>query len=160
MVELFAPAFARAAGDAAIFEMKARLLADKTDADRKKLFKMKLRVLLKELGKMFGLDGVEQEKLDRACRLRNKVLHSDFCDARSIVVECKAALTAANVQKIDLESGSSVPVRDTSSTPDGGVFGWLMELGTSGAFDEAARIFREATGIIDRLIDEVDGVDS
>ncbi len=38
-----------------------------------------------------------------------------------------------------------------TSTKDGGMFGWLLELGKTGDFLQAISVFRRANAILDRL---------
>ena len=159
-----------AAAEGAVLELRLRLLADKIPALQQyahahledvetEISKHFIGVLLKKDIETFAL----------CRRLRNKVLHCDFRAARDKLEKLTATVRRGDVKKIDisgLASGAVVQklraandgvagtfeyVADTSSTAPGSVFGWLLELGQAGDFNEATRVFKEAVRIIDRL---------
>ena len=64
----------------------------------------------------------------------------------------KTVVSAEQI-RASLQSGSDSlrAVADTSSTREGTVFGWLLELGTSGDFDLAAKTFHEVSEVLEKL---------
>lgn len=51
-----------------------------------------------------------------------------------------------------INSGDGVTkVASTQSTAEGGVYGWLLELGRAGDFQEATKVFKKAADIVEKL---------
>jgi hypothetical protein len=123
-----------------------------------------------KLATHFGaaLSAAEKEPLSLCRQLRNKVLHSDFRAARHKLQELGVPTAPGGVVKIDLpvvtieEATRKIAaaragtegtiVADTSSTDEGGVYGWFWEAGCAGDFQKASDAFRRAGAIVDRLV--------
>lgn len=151
--DIFVSQYATAAASAAVFELKARLLADKTDG-LEKVAHDRLEALVDAIVVEYALELAQGEAdlLHRARRLRNKLLHSDLHDAQDILRELTPGFPDGDVHRVDLETGEVAPVAASKSTREGRVFGWLLEMGSNGAFLAAQRIFNEAIAIIERLV--------
>lgn len=168
-LRMFLEPYKAAAAEGAALELKWRLLAGKVPALRQCADEQNLKDLEEDLAKHFaGFLSDEEKETLRLCRqLRNKVLHADFCAARSKLNESGVETPPGGVKKIDLFTATSAelpkkildakagtegtPVADTSFTNAGGVFGWFLEAGTSGDFEKASKAFKGAAAIIDRL---------
>lgn len=161
--------FKDAAGEAAVLELKTRILADKVPALEKHAHERLEHVedaILRHFAAKLTPD--ESTMLSSCRRLRNKLFHCDFRPARDKLHALGVPPQTANVQKIDLRGldtqgmldkiaaaaaktpGSFQYVAQTS-TKDGGIFGWLLELGGAGDFLYAISAFRRANSILDRL---------
>jgi len=122
----------------------------------------------------FANELTEQDRQTiRLCRqLRNKVLHCDFRAARGKLAELGVSSSGqGSVQRVNVSgmtghqiaetisavvSGTtdiSKSVADTSSTREGSIYGWLLELGNAGDFTNATGAFKAAAVIVDRLIE-------
>lgn len=145
--------YASAAALAVTFELKCRLVADKTPG-LEKAAHGNLAALVDALLAEFDADLVEEDArvLKLARRLRNKIIHSDFHDARQILGELSGTEPpGGGVYHVDLETGDVGAVSDSNSTAEGRVFGWLLELCSAGAFLTCERIFNRAIEIVNEL---------
>jgi hypothetical protein len=145
--------YARAAALAATLELKCRLVADKTPELEKEAHGS-LAALVDALVAEFEADLAEEDArvLKLAQRLRNKVIHSDFHDARQILGELSGSdLPSGGVHHVDLKTGDVGTVSDSKSTANGRVFGWLLELSSAGAFLTCERVFSRAIEIVNEL---------
>lgn len=166
---MFLDAFKNAAAEGAVVELKMRLLAGKIPALRKHAHSAVLANIEDGLITYFGEAlSDEDKKTLRLCRqLRNKVLHSDFREARGKLGELGTASSSGNVVKIDLpvvtvaevakkiegvRAGTEgIRVAETQSTDAGSVYGWFLEAGMSGDFANACLAFKGAQAIVDRI---------
>jgi hypothetical protein len=166
IMAMFLEPFKAAAADGAVVELKLRLLAGKVPALQKYAHKRHLENIEDDLATHFSLSAEDRETLSLCRQLRNKILHSDFRAARGKLNEMGVATTAGAVTKVDIpvvsvaevsakirgvQAGTEgVAVADTSSA-DGGVYGWFIEVATAGDFQKASAAFKGAAAIVDRL---------
>jgi hypothetical protein len=161
--------YQRAAAAGSLLELKLRMLCEAVPALQGFAHVHKLEDVEEQVVSHFaGHLSVSEKALLASCRqLRNKILHCDFRAARERLTEAGAAPGSGQVRFIKLDPTSvtaneirtaiqNVPssfrsVADTSSTEEGTVFGWLLELGASGDFELAAKTFQGAVALLDRL---------
>lgn len=171
---IFQDAYKEAAGEGAIIELKMRLLANKVTELRDFACVKNLEDVESQIVVHFANELTEQDcQTLRLCRqLRNKVLHCDFHAARGKLAELGVSSSGqGGVQRVDVSglSGRQIAetisavvsgttsiaksMADTSSTREGSVYGWLLELGNAGDFTNATEAFKAAAVIVDRLIE-------
>lgn len=155
--------FQIAAGKGALFELKLRLLADKTP-DLKEYSHKRLFDLEEELYRFFenNLSQDDMKVLLHTRPLRNKILHGNFEAAKNKVeTAVQKELPRNKVHVLKLSTDELKSVSDTR-IKDSGIFGWLLESGTNGLFIEAISIFNSANEIISRLTleESLKGLDS
>jgi hypothetical protein len=152
-VDLFGFAVARAG----CFELKARLLADKTSTLQKTCLSADLLPLCRAIANEYSaaLSAEERHLLEALPGLRNKLLHVELSRAQGRVKPFIESLKDAGVTKVDLRTGDTVSVA-SSSTMQGRLFGWLLEAATSGAFTVAADLFLDGVVLVERLAIESD----
>jgi len=165
----FLDQFKLAAAEGAVLELKLRMLCEAVPglggiAHAQKLEGAEGAVVARfkeDLG-----DG-DVALLQRCRQLRNKMLHGNFRTAREKLREAGAAPGSGGVRMLTVDESRDVAeqlnaalgagaegtraVADTGSTSEGKIFGWLLELGVAGDFVLAAKTFREAVEVIDRL---------
>jgi hypothetical protein len=169
MIEGFISRYQRAAAAGSVLELKLRMLCEAVPGLHVFAHVHKLEDVEEQVVSHFGEHlSVSEKALLASCRqLRNKILHCDFRAARERLRNAGAAPGSGNVRFIKLDptsvtadqiraalqdvSGSFRSVADTSSTEEGTVFGWLLELGASGDFELAAKTFQEAVDLLNRL---------
>lgn len=176
---MFLEAFKGAAAEGAAVELKLRLLAGKIPALEDYAHQKMLQDIENEIAHHFGMSLSDDEKETlRLCRqLRNKILHSDFRAARVKLHELGMETLPGGVKKIGIPDPSLAAisqkvgdamiekgrtfryVADTSSTDEGGVYGWFLEAGQAGDFQKATDAFRKAATIVDRLA-QIEGATS
>lgn len=176
----FLEAYKEAAGEGAIIELKMRLLANKISELQDFACAYKLEDVEAQIVCYFANEISEQDcQALRLCRqLRNKVLHCDFHAARGKLAELGVPTGYGGVQKVDIQGLSSRQIEQkigevssgkvniaqtiagSSSTKEGTVYGWLLELGMAGDFTQASNAFKAAAVIVDRLIESSVGRDS
>lgn len=169
--EIFIQQFKAAAAEGAVVELKLRLLADKIPELRPFAHREKLDDVEAKIAEHFKDALTESEAASLAlCRqLRNKLLHGNFSVAREKLeqlgseprqghvkkVDISKLTAAAKVEKIGLAStgvpGTFEYVAETSSHSAGGIYGWLLEMGSAGDFEDAVDAFKKAIAVIDRL---------
>jgi len=98
----------------------------------------------------------EQDKeLLKDCRqLRNKVLHCDFRAVKQKLGDMGITIATGGVTKVNLNTGETALVSDTSSEA-GGVFGWLLEAQSSGLLKHALDVFGQSITLVRRLAHDV-----
>ena len=169
--EIFFDQYKAAAAEGAAVELKLRLLADKIPALQQYAHAQNLEDIETALASHFGDFVSDEEKKTLAlCRqLRNKIFHCNFSVARSKLAELGVDQQSGGVRKVCI-TGLSQPqmiekitnavagidgtfdfVADSPTTNPGTVFGWLLEMGTSGDFIQAADAFGRAVAIVDNL---------
>lgn len=157
--------FAGAAGRAAVFELKTRMFADAVAL--KGAVSASLDPLTKDVLAWIVANTTTSaedcEKVTRAARLRNKLFHLELSRATGQLVSLDVQLNSEGVKMFSWDGAATVekvlgaiaaggaPVARTA-TRDGLVFGWLLEASASGAFGAAARIFDEASQILERAL--------
>lgn len=153
----FVNAFAFAVARAGCFELKARLLADKTASLRKRCISEKLDTLVARMADEYAhiLAPDEFDLLRALPGIRNKLLHLELSRATGRIKPLTDSLREAGVTMLDLETGDVVSVAN-SATEDGRIFGWVLEGAASGAFEIAADKFLEGVVLLERLMDECD----
>ncbi len=173
VISPFLEAYKVAAGEGAAIELKMRLLADKIPALRSYAYAEKLENVESQIVCHFANELTDEEcKTFRLCRqLRNKVLHCDFRATRDKLAELGVPSEQGGVRRVDVSglSGREIaerigavvsgakdiakPIADASSTREGGIYGWLLELGCAGDFTKAIEAFKAVAVIVDRLIE-------
>lgn len=158
--------FAGAAGRAAMFELKARMLADAVPELRGSLT-LSLEPLVKEIlawmaANAKGTDE-DRETLRRCARLRNKLFHAELSRATGQLVALDVELGREGVRMFAFEGPATAekvsaavaaggePVAKTATGPTL-VFAWLLESSKTGAFGAAARAFDDAAEILERAL--------
>jgi hypothetical protein len=164
--DIFLAEYKGAAGEGAIIELKMRMLADKVPKLEQYAHAKHLEDVEEQIVTLFAADVTDAERDSlRLCRqLRNKLLHCDFRSARTKLHELGAPPQRGEVRKISFgnATGKELVQRllagasdDTSafeyvadlSTADGGVVGWLFELGAAGDYRQAIGVFRRTAAI-------------
>lgn len=170
--EIFFVQYKAAAVEGAAVELKLRLLADKIPALQQYAHAPKLEDIETALAEYFGdLISDEEKKTLVLCRqLRNKIIHCNFSVARDKLNELGVETQSSGVRRVGL-AGLSRPqmiekianaasgndgtfdfVANSPATNPGSVFGWLMEMGTSGDFTQAVDAFGRAVTIVNKLL--------
>ncbi len=170
--DIFFDQYKAAAAEGAVVELKMRLLADKIPALQQYAHAQRLEDIEKELASHFGDHVSDEERKTLAlCRkLRNKILHCDFSEARKKLNELGVETQSSGVKRVSL-AGLSQPqmiekitnaaagndgtfnfVANSSTSNAGSVFGWLLEMGTSGDFTQAIDVFGRAVAIVNKLL--------
>jgi hypothetical protein len=152
--DVFVAQFREAAGAAAEFEFRLRMIADKHPETSTYSLAHNLDDVERAVVGYFNAVGwllPEEERTLRACRLvRNKLLHVELHAARARLVDAGAPQKDGGVIMGCFETGETVTVGDTT-TSDGRVFEWLLECGQGGDFEEAELLFNRGIAIIRRL---------
>jgi hypothetical protein len=150
--------FARACAFGGVFELRIRMLAERTPALKRDALKADLTPLCRSI---VGHYAAKLASEDRALLvalpgIRNKLLHVEFSRAVGRIKPFSEELRDAEVLKADLVTGDVVSVPQ-SSTEDGTLFGWLLESARSGAFDSGAELFRRGITLAEMLLSFHDG---
>lgn len=163
------PQYKLAAAEGAVLELKLRMLCEavlplQSFAHANRLEDAENAVIAHFAAE---LQEGEAERLATCRQMRNKILHCDFRSARQKLANVGGEIGEGSVRFLRIQEGTppaaqlASAMRDprhsfqevsaTSSTREGTVFGWLLELGAAGDFVEAAKAFRESVLIIERL---------
>jgi len=155
--DYFVEQFGYAIGRAGCFELKIRLLADKTPSLQPSSLSAERTPLCKNVVTEYTatLSDEDTRLLTVLPGIRNKLLHIEFSRAQGRIKPFADTLNDAGVVKVDLQTGEMLRVA-TSSTQQGGLFGWLLEAGSSGALTAAADLFFDGIVLAERLIGECD----
>lgn len=161
--------YKEAAAEGAVLELKLRMLCEAVPPLRALAHAGRLEDAENAVVAHFAaqLREGDAERLATCRRLRNKILHCDFRFARQKLADAGGEVGEGAIRLLRIpEDGMAFEqlvsalrdptnsfqvVSSTSSTRDGTVFGWLLELGAAGDFLQAAKGFREAALILDRL---------
>jgi hypothetical protein len=169
----FLDAYKEAAGEGSVIELKMRLLANKIPELQSFACAKNLKDVEAKIVCYFANELSEQDcQALRLCRqLRNKVLHCDFHAARGRLKELGVQTGDGGVQRVGIQGlsthqiaekigevasgrmNTAQAIAESSSTKDGTVYGWLLELGVAGDFTQASNAFKAAAVIIDRLME-------
>ena len=147
---------------AARFELRARLVADLARHTRKAAHEAKLEVVLQKLRSLVPQAATESEwkRLDLGRQVRNKLLH---CELHQVARLVRAPGGKLSTFEFDgpatlesLETGlSNAKAVSGLSTKEAGIFGWMLEFGTSGGNQLVINLFREGLEILSQLTAEV-----
>lgn len=162
--EIVFRSFRVAGGTAADYELRVRLLADKTPALAKWATAKNLQDVEIPLTAHFSASLTEDEKklLATVRVLRNKLLHGEFTTARTKLEELGHPKQTAKINVVKLPDplhleGFHAAVQAAEpfavdSAPDGGnLFAWVLQLAADGSFDAAAKAFQRGLDVINRL---------
>ena len=169
--ELAEAQFKSASAEAALFELRMRLLGAKIPQICDSPIDIKLSLvrdaILTQHQSLLTADDVNL--LSTACTIRNKLLHCDFSSTRKQLDQLDSRSRSGGVTQVDISglSGNDLAAKviDATSGADVGqtvvadtntkrlkdVFGWLHECYGAGEFEEARATFLQALTIIDRL---------
>lgn len=168
-VSRFLDQFKLAAAEGAVLELKLRMLCEAVRGLGNFAHALKLENVEDAVVDHFGADLREGEAalLKRCRQLRNKILHGNFRTAREKLREAGVVPGIGGVRMLEVDESGDLaqqvksalgagdagmrPVAETGSTSEGKIFGWLLELGIAGDFLLAAKTFREAVEVLDRL---------
>jgi hypothetical protein len=153
----FVEQFGYAIGRAGCFELKVRLLADKTPSLQANSLSADLTPLCSDIASEYSaaLQDDDRKLLAALPGIRNKLLHVEFSRAQGRIKPFVETLHDAGVTKVDLQTGEMLPVAG-SSTMQGRLFGWLLEAGSSGALRVASDLFFHGIVLAERLMLECD----
>jgi len=169
MIESIISRYKQAAAAGSVLELKLRMLCEAVPGLAVFAHAQRLEDVEGHVVNHFTdhLSSSEKALLASSRQLRNKILHCDFREARERLKKTGATPESGKVHliKVDVTTASADQIRtalqggtdsfravaDTSSTGEGTVFGWLLELGASGDFELAVKTFQEAATVLDRL---------
>lgn len=157
--------FREASGFAAEYEFRVRLLADKTTGLRSASL-ANMSVLEQKVLEYFAshLQPGDHARLEATRRLRNKLLHGEFHNAREcldVLGHPKPAATvkvaripmdgSLTVESFEAALRDSAPFAVDTTPSSGNIFAWFFQLSTDGSLRHAADVFRSANAILIRL---------
>lgn len=163
--------FKTASGEAALFELRLRMLAGNTPVLQDLPIDANLAAVRDALveQRQSDVSGRDADVLLQACRLRNKLLHCEFSEARKRLDEADPKHRGGGGAQLDVggldAAAMSERIAMATAGGDAGltlltgtktkthrdVYGWLLEMHGANEFQEAGKIFRDATSILDRL---------
>jgi hypothetical protein len=158
--------FKLASAEAAVFELRMRMLAGTIPVTQDAAIDVKLADIRDGiLGHYQGkVTAEETELIHHACTLRNKLLHCEFSAARRKLEVLNPKTRDGGVLRLDFGSepekvleviaGRNVgqqPVAGTKTRTLRDVYGWLQECQLSNEFDEAAAVFKRVNNILESL---------
>jgi hypothetical protein len=159
--------FKSASGEAALFELRMRMLAGGIPGTQDKAIDVKLSVvrdgILAHYAEKIRAD--ETQLLRHACTLRNKLLHCEFSSARQKLETLDPKPRDGGIVRLDFGSdhqkifeaiaGRDVgqrPVAQTKTRTLRDVYGWLNECQGANEFDEASAVFEQANSLLENLL--------
>jgi len=157
------PQFETAAGRSTLFELKFRLLANKTKELSDVAEAFKFNDTFQRTMEFFKTNLSQQdiETLELAKKIRNKIVHGDFKAAFNIL---KPAPSGARVlQDIENVSGEELLGKlfemaegkgNSTTIPEAekpGMFGWLLEASMGNLFQKSIDLNNAAITIVDRI---------
>jgi hypothetical protein len=158
--DLCAARFGEAAKMAAIFELRARMLADKVEALRRTALAHQLDTTLGAVIQHFCgvITADEVSTLRTAQQVRNKLLHCEFWTAKARLERAGVPVATANVSLGCFETEDVTPLAQLDPTQPR-LFGWLIASAGSGElFELAEHAFTAAIMVIERLVVEADNM--
>jgi hypothetical protein len=146
------PSFTRAAGIAALFDLKLRILAENSGAvtgdrvHREKLEEI-ANVVVRRFASVSAAE--ERELVVKLASLRNKVLHVEFDSVTNRVISLGESLGKEPIFGVRLETGqvSKIRGKPLARSP---LVGWLLEARQSGALDAAVAQFARGLDLLSR----------
>lgn len=162
LVDLLNEKFEKTAGRAVLFELKVRLLADKTKAISKLSDGFDFDRVYKAVCKEFAakISTEDQEALKLAKKLRDHVVHAEFQkafwklkpDMAGVRVIDVAGLSGEQLlEKITRVQGGLEEAKPVPFAKGAGKFGWLLEASTGSLLDEAYESCTKGIAVIDRI---------
>lgn len=158
--------YERAAGRGCLYELFLRMLCEHVPELQEKSFARSLGNIEPDVARCFAADLTtdEAELLRRAKRLRDKILHCEFDDARRRLDQMGLRAAGDTIVRVDLPDGFDImstiesaiagsagtPVRSTDMR-GGGFYGWLVEMAQSNSFEQAFDVFDTACELVQRL---------
>lgn len=160
--------FREAAGEAALIELRMRMLTEKVPALRKYAHDQQLANIETQIVNWFGtrLSEEDARRFEQCRQARNKLLHCDFSVAKEKLHEMGVQARSGKVISMQLSEGSllaqvgaalqgtsesAVMVSELRVTKGASIYAWLIELGGAGYFQEAVRVFGEAGAVLNGL---------
>jgi hypothetical protein len=158
--------FKLASGEAALFELRMRMLAGTIPGVQDEKIDVNLATVQQRVCQHYHqkLTAEETELFRLACKLRNKLLHCEFSAARRNLDEINPQPRDGSVTRLDFEDdigkvvgmieGHDVgqyPVAQTKTRTLRDVYGWLSECDNFGEFDEATTVFARANTLLENL---------
>lgn len=155
-VERYILQYGNAAGWGALLELELRLLAAVTPGLEQHVHARFLEDVEEGIciAHAVRLTEAEIDFLKRVRQLRNKILHCEFRVARALIDDFRGEARVGRVVELNLETKTSAKVLEASG-PEASIFGWLLELGASGDFADAASAFHKARVLVQRLVRQV-----
>lgn len=173
--ELAEQQFKAASAEAALFELRLRLLAGYTHVSAAMPINANLSVVCDQILTSYALSLTDNETqhLKRACQIRNKLLHCEFSSNRKKLNDINPKVRDGGIScvEIDTKSPSTISshvraaiagaspnqkrVSSTNTRTLQDVFGWLLESQSGGDFDESIQVFAEAMQIVLRLTQDI-----
>ncbi len=159
--------FGESAKFAAIYELKLRLLADKSPCTKQVSMNYSLENVENVIFKYFGKELTDQNRLLlTSCRqLRNKLFHTEFSAANKIMEDVYGISSPDLVKYIKLEEGADIleeilahnnGIKEPSSIlankeKDTGIYGWFLQIYHSQILVRSIQTFIDAGNLIDKL---------
>lgn len=159
--------FKLASGEAALFELRMRMLAGTLTGIQDKKIDISLGELCTTLCQYYEkyLTAEQARLLKLACTLRNKMLHCEFSTARRKLNEINPQTRGGGVSRLDFGTdvgkvldaiaGRDVgqrPIADTTTRTLRDVFGWLQDFHRAEEFAEATSLFEQANNLLNQLV--------
>jgi hypothetical protein len=147
--DYFVEQFGYAIGRASCFELKMRLLAEKTPSLQASSFSAALTSLGKDIVSEYAsaLTHDERRLLETLPGIRNDLLHVELGRAQRRI----KALMDAGIAKEEAQSSEMDRATDPSTTQRT-LLGWLIEAGSSGSLRDAADLFFAGIVTVERLM--------
>lgn len=151
--DAFFQQYAECCAHAALFELKARVLAEQSERLARRAVSEELTPLVRDLVDEHAarLEGDERTLLLALPGIRNKLFHAELSRAIGRLRRFDEELISAGVVKLDLDAGESSLVANTS-TERSGVMGWLLESALRGGFRSGVERFAHGIALIERLL--------
>ena len=173
--ELAEQQFKAASAEAALFELRLRLLAGYVPASAAMPIATKLSVVCDQILETYAqcLSEAEARHLKEACQIRNKLLHCEFSSNRKKLNVVTPKFRDGGVTSVQLDTtnpetvsakvraaiaGTGVGqerVSDTNTRTLRDVFGWLLESQSAGDFEESIQTLAGAIQVVSRLSQSV-----
>lgn len=150
-IEIFCiPLFKKVAAEAALFELKCRLLADNSKINE--YYSKDLTPLIKNIKDYYSLSNEDWFILKQCAILRNNLFHIKLHKVAGKLRSLNEKTSKYNIVMGNLENGSVNFVSDMSY--DAGVYGWLLENSISGAFVKTEHYIKQGIQILNNLFEK------
>ena len=153
--------YRNAAGFGAEYELRLRMLADKTPNLTALSQEKNLETLEDAVFEEFTahLEPGEADALRKVRQARNKLLHGAMTKLREKLGELGHTHGAMKVRKLEGELTVDRLVKEVRTAPllaptapdVGNLMGWLIQCGIDGTFEQAGKSFHAAIRVLDRL---------